>query len=136
METHQNWNGYMQRQIIIMTRDTQLRNALSRICLGQGCRVETPVSIAAALEMASRIPVCLTVADISVQDVGRGMNLAEAIHERNPDAKCFLIVDGESSDVLSSAENESWLSVTHKPIRMLHFLSDVVDAIATASVGE
>ncbi len=126
----------MQRQIIIMTRDTQLRNALSRICRGQGCRVETPVSIATALVMAARIPVCLTVADVSAHNVGKAMELAEAIHERNPDAKCFLIVDGESSDTLSSAENESWLCFVHKPIRMLHLLSDVVDAITTSRVGE
>ena len=119
-----------------MTCDTQLRNALSRICLGQGCRVETAVSLAAALEMAARIPVCLTVADVSAQDVSKGMELAEVIHERNPDAKCFLIVDEEASDVLSSAENESWLCFVHKPIRMLHLLSDVVDAITTSRVGE
>ncbi len=125
----------MERQIFIMIRDTHFRIALRRLCCGLGYRVETARSVATALEIASCIPVCLIVADVSVQDVGDGVDLAEAIHEQNPDAKCFLIVDGESSDVLSSAENQPWLRFAHKPFPMLQFAADVVEAIATPRVG-
>ena len=124
----------MDRRIIMMTRDTQLRIALRRACCGLGYRVETTVSVATALEIASRIPVCLTVADVSVQEVGDGVELAEAIHERNPDAKCFLIVNGESSDVVSSVENEPRVRFVYKPFPMLRLAVDLVDAIAKLRV--
>jgi DNA-binding response OmpR family regulator len=47
----------MDRQIIIVTRDAQLRDALERVCSGQGYRVETADSVATALEIAVRWPV-------------------------------------------------------------------------------
>ena len=126
----------MERQIFIMIRDTHFRIALRRLCCGLGYRVETAVSVTTALEIVFRIPVSLIVSDVSVQDVGDGLELAKTIHEQNPDAKCFLIVDGESSDVLSSTENEPWLRYAHKPFSMLRFAADLVEAIATSRVGD
>jgi DNA-binding NtrC family response regulator len=118
------------RQIIIANRDTQFRDALKRVCSGRGCRVETSNSVATALEIAGRRRVCILVVDASIQDVGDGVGLAKAIHEQSPDAKCFLIVDRDSTDDSSSADNEPWLRFVHKPISMLRFSADLVDVIA------
>jgi hypothetical protein len=74
------------------------------------------------------------VADASFQDPGDGVGLAKALHERNPDTKCFLIVDRESPNLLRSVEEEPWLCFIHKPIHMLQFASEVVDAIAKSRV--
>ena len=120
----------MRRQIIIATRDTQFRDSLKRVCSGQGCRIETADSVATALEIADHEPVCVMITDLSLQDVGDGVGLANAIHSRNNDATCFLVVDKESSDISSTAEAESWLKFIHKPISMLRFAAAVVDAIA------
>ena len=122
-------NGCMERQIIIVTHNAQFRDALERVCSGQGCRVETADSVAVALEIAVRRPVCVIVANASLQVVGDGVGLAKVIHDQNPDAKCFLIVDKESSDVSNSAANEPWLRFVHKPIPMLRFSADLVDVI-------
>ena len=120
----------MQRQIIIFTGDTQFRDALKRVCSGQGYRIETVDSAESALEIASLVTKCVVIADASGQDEGDGVGLASAIHEQNPAAKCFLVVDEDSPDVLSSVENEPWLRVVYKPIRMLQLSADVIDAIA------
>ena len=121
--------GYMERQIIIVTRDAQFRDAIERVCSGQGHRVETADSVATALEIAVRRPVCVMVADASLQVVGDGVGLAKAMHEQNPDVKCFLVVDKESSDISNSADNEPWLRFVHKPIPMLRLSADLVDVI-------
>ena len=119
----------MQEKIIIVTRDAQFRAAIERVCSGQGPRVETADSVATALDIAGHSPVCVMVADASLHDVGDGVGLANTIHQQNPDAKCFLIVDKESSDVSNSADNEPWLRFVQKPIPMLRFSVDLVDVI-------
>ncbi len=124
----------MERQIIIVTCDAQFRDAIERVCAGQGRRIETADSIATALKIAVRRPVCVMVADASLQVVGDGVGLAKAIHMQNPDVKCFLVVDKASSDVSNSAVNEPWLRFVHKPIPMLRFSADLVDVI-NASCG-
>ena len=124
----------MERHVFIMIRDTQLRIGLRRACWGQGRRVETADSVATALEIAVRRPVCVMVADASLQVFGDGLGLAEAIHEQNPDVKCFLVVDKESSDVSNSADNEPWLRFVHKPIPMLRF-SAALDRVINESCG-
>jgi DNA-binding NtrC family response regulator len=126
----------MERQVVIVARDAQVRRALGRLCRGRGCRVETVRSLKTTLEITSRIPTGVLVVDVSVQDLDDGVDLARAIHERNPDAKCFLIANRESSDVIESAEDEPWLHVVHKPIPMLRFASDVADAIAKSQMGD
>ena len=119
----------MVRQIILVTGDTQFRDALQRVCSGQGCRVETADCVATALEVAARRPICVMVADVSLQELGDGLGLAKAIHEQDPDAKCFLIVDKEFSDISRLAVNELWLRFVYKPIAMLRFSVDLVDVI-------
>ncbi len=117
------------QQIIIVTRDAPFRDALRRACSGQGCRVETAETVEIASEIASRRKVCVMIADASIQDEGDGVGLARAIHGQNPASKCFLIVGEESPSVLGAAENEPWLRLVVKPIRMLQFAADVVDAV-------
>ena len=119
----------MERQIIIVTRDAQFRDAIERVCSGQGRRIETADSLATALKIAVRMPVCVLVADASLQFVGDGVGLAKAIHMQNPDVKCFLVIDKESSDVSNSADDEPWMRFIHKPIPMLRFSADLVDVI-------
>ena len=126
--------GYMEQQIIIVTRDVQLRDAVERVCVGQGRRVETADSVVAALEIAVRRPVCVMVADASLHDVGDGVELAKAVHEQNPDVKCFLFIDKESSDVSNSMDNEPWLRFVHTPIPMLRFSADL-DRVINESCG-
>lgn len=120
----------MDMQIIIVTRDSQFRVALKRVCSGQGCRIETTDDVAVALEIAARRPVSVMVADATVHDIGDGLGLAQAIRDQNPDAKCFLIVDNGLSDGSSFGENEPWLRLVRKPIQMLQFSADVVETIA------
>jgi DNA-binding NtrC family response regulator len=110
--------------------DAQIRDALKRVCSGRGCRVETSDSVATALKIADRGLICVMVADATFQVVGDGVGLAKAIHVQNPEVKCFLVVDKESSDVSYSADNEPWLRFIHKPIPMLRFSADLVDVIA------
>ena len=98
----------MERQLIIVSRDDQFRTALRRVCSGLGCRVETTRSVETALEIAVRRPVGVVVADISIQEPGDGEGIVKSVHEQNPDAVCFLIIDAESTDVSSLAENERW----------------------------
>ena len=126
----------MERQIIIVTGNSQLRDAIKRVCSGQNCRVETADTVATALKIAARTPICVMIADVSIQNVGDGVELAKTFHDHNPDAKCFLIVDEESSDVLSSAENEPWLHFVYKTIPMLRFSVDVVEAIKESKLGD
>ncbi|MBT6153484.1 MAG: response regulator [Planctomycetaceae bacterium] len=126
----------MQRQIVIVTRDSQFRDALKRVCSGQGDRVETADSIATALKIAAQIPVCVTIADVTIQTAGDGVRLARVIHTQNPDVKCFLIVDDGSADIASSARNEPWQRFIHKPISMLQFAADLVDAVSESKVAD
>ena len=125
----------MEQQIIIVTCDTQFRDALELVCSGLGHRIETADSVATALRVAARMPVCVVVADVSIQAVGDGVRLARVIHTQNPCARCFLIVDGGSTDVLGSVDNEPWLRFVHKPISMLQFAADVIDAVAKSKVS-
>ena len=129
-------NDCMERQIIIVASNAQFRSAFKHGCSGLGCRVETVDTVDTALEIAVHRQVCVLVADVSIQDVGDGLGLAKAIHDQNPDAQCFLVVDEEFSDVLSSAENEPWLRFVHKPIPILRFAADVVEAIKESKVGD
>jgi DNA-binding NtrC family response regulator len=99
------------------------------VCSGQGRRVETADSIATALKIAVRRPVCVMIADAAVQVVGDGVGLAKAVHMQNPNVKCFLIADKNSSDVSNSTVNEPWLRFVHKPIPMLRFSADLVEVI-------
>ena len=126
----------MERQIIIVASNAQFRSAFKRGCSGLSCRVETVDTVDAALEIAVHRPVCVLVADVSIQYVGDGLGLAKAIHDQNPDAQCFLVVDEEFSDVLSSEENKPWLRFVHRPVPMLRFAADVVDAIAKSIEGD
>ena len=126
----------MERQVIIVARDGQIRRALGRICRGRGCRVETVRSLATTMELMARVPIRVLVAEVSAEDAHDGVELAQVVHERNPAANCFLIVNDESSDFLSSPENEPWLHFVHKPFPMLRFASDVMAAIETSQVGD
>ena len=126
----------MEQQVVIVSRDVQFRDALRRVCAGQDFRVDTTEFVTNALEIAVRSPVCVMVADVSIQEPGDGERLVNSVHEQNPDAKCFLIVDEEAAAVVSSAENEAWLRLIHKPIAMLQFAADVVDAIAKSTAGD
>jgi DNA-binding NtrC family response regulator len=126
----------MQRQIVIVTRDSQFRDALKRVCSGQGDRVETADSIATALKLAAKMPVCVVIADVTIQTAGDGVRLARVIHAQNPDAKCFLIVDDGSADIAGSTKNESWLRFIHKPIPMLQFAADLVDTVSESKVAD
>ena len=119
----------MDPQIILATRDLHLRDALIRVCSGQNCRVETAESVAAALKIAARGPVCSLVTDITPMATGDGAELVETIHEQNAGAKCFLIVDEDSSDLLKSTDNKPWLRVIPAPVPMLQFAAELVDAI-------
>jgi DNA-binding NtrC family response regulator len=85
--------SYMERRIMIVTGDAQFRAALERACTGPEHRIETADCVETAMQIADRRPVCLMVAEASVHDVGDGMRLAKAIHIKNPDTKCFLVVD-------------------------------------------
>ena len=71
----------MQRQIIIFTGDTQFRDALKRVCSGQGCQVETADSAESALEIASLVTKCVVIADASGQDEGDGVGGHIVLHE-------------------------------------------------------
>ena len=82
------------------------------------------------------MPVCALVADVSAQDTGDGVGLAKAIHAQNPDSQCMLIVGEESSETLYSARHEPWLRIVPKPISMLQFSADVVDAIEHSQAGD
>jgi DNA-binding NtrC family response regulator len=126
----------MQRQIVIVTRDAQFRDALKRVCSGQGDRVETADSIATAMKFASRMPVCVVIADVTIQTAGDGVRLARVIHAQNPDVKCFLIVDDGSAEVASSVKSEPWLHFVHKPIPMLQFATNLVDAVSESKVAD
>ncbi len=126
----------MDRQIIIVSRDAQFRNAFKRGCTCQSCRVETADTVTTALDIAENMPVCVVVAEVSIEEFGDGVGLADALHDQNPEAKCFLIVDEEFSFILSSLENQPWLRFVHKPIPMLRFAADVVDAIEKSIEGE
>jgi DNA-binding NtrC family response regulator len=119
----------MDPQIILVTRDLHLRDALKRVCSGQSCRVETALSVAAAMEIAARGPVCILVTDASLEATGDGAGLVKTIHEQNAGTKCFLIVDENSSDVLEFTDNEPWLRVIPAPVPMLQFAAKLVDAI-------
>ena len=120
----------MERQTLIVAPDAHLRRALGRLCRDQDCRVETVRSVAMAWTIMDRIPIRMLVIDVSVQGEREGVELAHAIHDRNLGASCFLIVSGESSDRVGSTEDKPWLRFYRKPIPMLRFASDVVDAIA------
>ena len=119
----------MEQQILLVTCNAQFRDALKRVCSGQGCRVETADSLAAALEIVGRRPVCVLVTDASLHDVDDGLGLAEAVHKQYSDVKCFLVVGNESSNVSGSASNDPWLRFVHKPIPMLRFSADLVGMI-------
>ena len=119
-----------------MAHDSQFRDALKRVCSGQGDRVETADSIATALKIAAQMPVCVAIADVTIQTAGDGVRLARVIHAQNPGAKCFLIVDDGSADIAGSTKNESWLRFIHKPIPMLQFAADLVDAVSESKVAD
>lgn len=121
--------GYMEPQIIIVSGDAQFRDALERVCAGHGHRIETADSVTTGLEVAVRHWVSVMVADASLQVGGDGVGLAKAIHDQNPDMKCFLVVEKNSSYVSNSTDNESWLRFVQRPISMLRFTTDVLEAI-------
>jgi|GEM_PF-2504286 DNA-binding NtrC family response regulator len=126
----------MQRQVVIVTRDSQFRDALKRVCSGQGDPVETADSIATALKIASQMPVCVAIADVTIQTAGDGVRLARVIHAQNLGAKCFLIVDDGSAEIASSVKNEPWQRFVYKPIPMLQFAADLVDAVSESKVAD
>ena len=126
----------MDRQIIIVTRDDQLRSALQRVCSGQGCRVETADSVETALDIAKRMSVCLMIAEASLQDISNGVDLVKDVHGQNPALQCLMIVDEKSTDHLALMEKETWVRFVRKPISMLQFALDVVDAIKKSKEGE
>jgi DNA-binding NtrC family response regulator len=82
------------------------------------------------------MPVCVVVADVTIQTAGDGVRLARIFHAQNLDAKCFLIVDDESADIASSAGNEPWLRFIHKPIPMLQFAANLVNAVSESKVAD
>ena len=119
----------MDRQIIIMTRDDQFRSAMQRVCTSQGCHIETANSVATALEIAKRMSVCLMIAETSLRDISNGMEMVKDVHQQNPALQCLMIVDESLTDHLALLEKENWIHFVRKPISMLQFALDVVDAI-------
>ena len=121
--------SYMEQQVIIVTCDAQFRAALQRVCSGGGGRIETTHCIETALEIADRCPVCLMVAEVSLQVAGDGLRLAKTMHKKNPDMKCFLVVDKDDIEVAKSTIDEPWLCFEYRPIRMLRFSVELIDVM-------
>jgi DNA-binding NtrC family response regulator len=115
--------------IIIVTPESAFGDALELVCSDHGCRVETTATAGVALGLADRMTVYSLIIDASSIGSHVSVELAKTIHKQNPAASCFLIVGNDSADVRTFAEKEPWLQFVQKPLSMLQFSSDVVDAI-------
>ena len=120
----------MERQILIVSSDLQFRDALKLVCENQTCQVEAVTSVEDALKIAVQIPICLVIADATVEEIGDGVSLALAFHEYHPQAAFFIIVDEDSLGMVGTVQQKPWVKIVPKPVQMLQFSADVVEAIA------
>ena len=126
----------MLHHILIFTDDNQLREAIRLACCNHGCQVDTATSLDIATGITNNMPVCILIADATVQDDDDGITLAVAMHQRDPTAICFLLVENENSELLHPLKNEPWLTIIPKPVQMLKFAVDIVDAIEKSTTGK
>jgi DNA-binding NtrC family response regulator len=124
----------MKQRILVVDDDDAMREMMALALAKEGYRVERASSAADGIAALGETAFDLVVADIYLGD-GTGLDLVDAIGERQSETRTILVTARGSVETAAFARSHGVFDYLAKPFELEHFLGRVEAAFASSAIG-
>lgn len=124
----------MKQRILVVDDDDAMREMMALALAKEGYRVERANSATDGVAALAESPFDLVVADIYLGD-GTGLDLVNAIEERQSDTRIILVTARGSVETAAFARSHGVFDYLAKPFELDHFMGRVDAAFVSSAIG-
>lgn len=122
----------MRQRILVVDDDDAMREMMALALTKEGYRVDSAGSAADGIAVLGETRFDLVIADIYLGD-GTGLDLLDAIEERQSDTRMILVTARGSVETAAFARSHGVFDYLAKPFALEHFLGRVEAALASST---
>ena len=122
----------MKHRILVVDDDGAMREMMALALAKEGYRVESADTAAAGIAVLKETIFDLVIADIYLGD-GTGLDLVDAIEERQTDTRVILVTARGSVETAASARRHGVFDYLAKPFALEHLIARVSAALAATA---